>query len=80
MFSGLGRFVVRRAWWIILAWVIAAGAVISLAPKLTSSSDEASFLPDHYESIRAADVQERDFPSSRTSARSSSSSAPTAGS
>ncbi|WAL93433.1 MMPL family transporter [Streptomyces sp. Je 1-369] len=62
MFSGLGRFVVRRAWWIILAWVIAAGAVISLAPKLTSSSDEASFLPDHYESIRAADVQERDFP------------------
>ncbi|MFI1676107.1 MMPL family transporter [Streptomyces sp. NPDC020607] len=62
MFSGLGRFVVRRAWWIILAWVIAAGAVISLAPKLTSSSDEASFLPDHYESIRAADVQEKDFP------------------
>ncbi|MYZ12602.1 MMPL family transporter, partial [Streptomyces sp. SID337] len=62
MFSGLGRFVVRRPWWIILAWVIAAGAVISLAPKLTSSSDEASFLPDHYESIRAADVQEKDFP------------------
>ncbi|MGW6531230.1 MMPL family transporter [Streptomyces venezuelae] len=62
MFSGLGRFVVRRPWWIIVAWVIAAGAVISLAPKLTSSSDEASFLPDHYESIRAADVQEKDFP------------------
>ncbi|MFC8126955.1 MMPL family transporter [Streptomyces sp. NPDC057302] len=62
MFAGLGRFVVRRPWWIILAWVVAAGAVISLAPKLTSSSDEASFLPDHYESIRAADVQEADFP------------------
>ncbi|MFE0100733.1 MMPL family transporter [Streptomyces sp. NPDC059009] len=62
MFAGLGRFVVRRAWWIIIAWVVAAGAVISLAPKLTSSSDEASFLPDHYESIRAADVQEKDFP------------------
>ncbi|WP_371525713.1 MMPL family transporter [Streptomyces sp. NBC_01283] len=62
MFSGLGRFVVRRPWWIILAWVVAAGAVISLAPSLTSSSDEASFLPDHYESIRAADVQESEFP------------------
>ncbi|APY89750.1 MMPL family transporter [Streptomyces alfalfae] len=62
MFSGLGRFVVRRPWWIILAWVVAAGAVISLAPKLTSSSDEASFLPEHYESIRAADVQEEEFP------------------
>lgn len=62
MFSGLGRFVVRRPWWIILAWVVAAGAVISLAPKLTSSTDEASFLPGHYESIRASDVQEREFP------------------
>lgn len=65
MFSGLGRFVVRRPWWVILAWVIAAGAVISLAPKLTSSSDEASFLPGHYESIRASDLQERDFPQQR---------------
>ncbi|GGS11760.1 putative membrane protein [Streptomyces aureoverticillatus] len=65
MFSGLGRFVVRRPWWIILAWVIAAGAVISLAPKLTSSTDEASFLPDHYESIRASDLQEREFPQQR---------------
>ncbi|MEV0112970.1 MMPL family transporter [Streptomyces sp. NPDC050844] len=65
MFSGLGRFVVRRPWWIILAWVVVAGAVISMAPKLTSSSDEASFLPDHYESIRAADVQEQEFPRQR---------------
>lgn len=62
MFSALGRFVVRRPWWVILAWVVAAAAVISLAPKLTSSTDEASFLPDHYESIRASDLQERDFP------------------
>ncbi|MEU2564620.1 MMPL family transporter [Streptomyces longispororuber] len=65
MFSALGRFVVRRPWWIILAWIVAAGAVISLAPKLTSSSDEASFLPEHYESIRASDVQEREFPQQR---------------
>ncbi|QDQ10136.1 MMPL family transporter [Streptomyces spectabilis] len=62
MFSALGRFVVRRPWWVILAWVVAAAAVISLAPKLTSSTDEASFLPGHYESIRASDLQERDFP------------------
>ncbi len=62
MFSALGRFVVRRPWWVVLAWVVAAAAVISLAPKLTSSTDEASFLPGHYESIRASDLQERDFP------------------
>ncbi|GAA1363796.1 MMPL family transporter [Streptomyces beijiangensis] len=62
MFAGLGRFVVRRPWWIIATWIVAAVAVISLAPKLTSSSDEASFLPDSYESIRASDVQEAKFP------------------
>ncbi|MFI6644262.1 MMPL family transporter [Streptomyces sp. NPDC050504] len=62
MFAALGRFVVRRPWWVIAAWVIAAAAVVSLAPKLTSSSDEASFLPRDYESIRAADVQEKEFP------------------
>ncbi|MFJ4713123.1 MMPL family transporter [Streptomyces sp. NPDC088785] len=62
MFAALGRFVVRRPWWVILGWVVVAAAVISLAPKLTSSSDEASFLPGSYESIKAADVQETEFP------------------
>ncbi|MBB5933229.1 MMPL family transporter [Streptomyces zagrosensis] len=62
MFAGLGRFVVRRPWWVIVTWVIAAAAVISLAPKLTATSDEASFLPSSYESIRAMDLQEAKFP------------------
>ncbi|MYW68686.1 MMPL family transporter [Streptomyces sp. SID8379] len=62
MFESLGRFVVRRPWWVILGWVVVAAAVISLAPKLTSSSDEASFLPDSYESIEASAVQESEFP------------------
>ncbi|MZD04678.1 MMPL family transporter [Streptomyces sp. SID5785] len=62
MFAALGRLVVRRPWWVILAWVVVAAAVIALAPKLTSSSDEASFLPDSYESIEAADLQESQFP------------------
>lgn len=62
MFAGLGRLVVRRPWWTILAWVIAAAAVISLAPKLTATSDEASFLPSGYEAIKAMDLQEEQFP------------------
>ncbi|MEV5606740.1 MMPL family transporter [Streptomyces sp. NPDC052225] len=62
MFAALGRFVVRRPWWVILGWVVVAAAVISMAPKLTSSSDEASFLPDSYESIEASDIQEAKFP------------------
>jgi RND superfamily putative drug exporter len=62
MFAALGGFVVRRPWWIILAWVVAAGVVIGLAPTLTSSTDEASFLPDDYESIRASAVRDQAFP------------------
>ena len=62
MFAALGGFVVRRPWWVILAWVVAAGVVIGFAPKLTSSSDEASFLPDSYESIRASDARDAAFP------------------
>ncbi|MFT2014977.1 MMPL family transporter [Streptomyces sp. 796.1] len=62
MFSGLGRLVVRRPWWVIVTWIIAGTAVISLAPKLTSTSDEASFLPSRYESIKAMDLQEEQFP------------------
>lgn len=62
MFAALGAFVVRRPWWVILAWVIAAAVVIGFAPKLTSSSDEASFLPNSYESIRAADALDAAFP------------------
>ncbi|MGC0418863.1 MMPL family transporter [Embleya sp. AB8] len=62
MFAALGRFVVRRPWWVILAWVIAAGLVIGLAPKLTSSTDEKSFLPKSYESVRASDLRNQSFP------------------
>ena len=36
--------------------------VVSFAPKLTSTTDEAEFLPKHYESIQAASVQEKEFP------------------
>ncbi|MFD4996749.1 MMPL family transporter [Streptomyces buecherae] len=65
MFAGLGRFVVRHPWWVIATWVIAAAAVLSFAPKLTATSDEASFLPSEYESIKAMDLQEAQFPQQR---------------
>jgi RND superfamily putative drug exporter len=42
--------------------VIAAVAVIGLAPHLTSTTDEASFLPSHYESVQAQNLQESAFP------------------
>jgi RND superfamily putative drug exporter len=62
MFAALGRFVTRFPWYVVGAWVVLAFLVISFAPKLTSTSDSASFLPKHYESIKASDIKEKDFP------------------
>ena len=66
MFNGLGRAVVRHPIWVIVVWVIAAVAIIGFAPKLTSTTDEASFLPTHYESIQAQDIQQAAFPQAAT--------------
>ncbi|MGW4464919.1 MMPL family transporter [Micromonospora sp. NPDC004704] len=66
MFAAVGRFVVRHPVWVIVAWVAAAVGVIGFAPTLTATTDEASFLPSHYESIRAAEVQQQAFPRAAT--------------
>ena len=63
MFAALGRFVTRFRWYVIAAWVLLAVVVVSLAPALTSTQDESAFLPKHYESIRASQIQEDEFPS-----------------
>ncbi|MDG3014287.1 MMPL family transporter [Speluncibacter jeojiensis] len=62
MFARLARVVVHHPWRVIGVWLIAAIAVIALAPKLTATTDEASFLPSHYESIQAMNLQEQAFP------------------
>ncbi|MET9606998.1 MMPL family transporter [Streptomyces sp. NPDC006512] len=62
MFGRIGRFAVLRPWVTISAWLIAAVALAALAPQLKSTSDQAEFLPSHYESIQAAKAQERAFP------------------
>lgn len=66
MFHRIGRTVVRHPVWTIVAWVIAAVAIIATAPSLPSNSDESSFLPGSYESIKAMDLQEKAFPSAFT--------------
>ncbi len=68
MFAGIGRFVVRHPVWVIIGWVVAAVAVIGFAPRLTATTDEASFLPSHYESIRAIELQQDAFPQAATPA------------
>ncbi|GGM96023.1 putative membrane protein [Streptomyces fuscichromogenes] len=41
-------------------------AIVATAPSLPSNSDESSFLPKSYESIQAADLQAKAFPSAFT--------------
>jgi putative drug exporter of the RND superfamily len=63
MFVRLGRGVVRHPWLVIVIWVVAAAAIIGLAPKLANSSNESSFLPSHYQSVQAQNLQQSAFPS-----------------
>ena len=64
MFERLGRYVVAHPWRIIAAWVIAVAIIVPFAPSLASvsSSDQASFLPSSYESVRAEKLVQKAFP------------------
>jgi RND superfamily putative drug exporter len=62
LFAWLGRAVVAHPWRVIALWVIAAAAVILTSPGLPTTSNESSFLPKDYESIRAMDLQDKAFP------------------
>ncbi|WP_406383468.1 MMPL family transporter [Streptomyces sp. NBC_01618] len=62
MFGRIGQAVVRRPWLTISAWIIAAIALAVFAPQLKSTSDQAEFLPSHYESVQAEKIQENAFP------------------
>ncbi len=68
MFAALGRFVSRRPWIVIGAWIVFAVVVVATAPQLQTTTDEAEFLPEHYESIQAIQVQAEKFPASTTPA------------
>ncbi|MFD0366006.1 MMPL family transporter [Nocardia sp. GCM10030253] len=64
MFARLGRLVVHHPWKVIGAWLLIAIAVVVSAPKLTSTTDQSEFLPSHYESIQAMQLQQKAFPQS----------------
>ena len=49
---------------VIALWVVAAAAVILTSPGLPTTSNESSFLPKSYESIRAMALQDKAFPQS----------------
>ena len=62
VFTALGQLVTRHPWRVIGAWIIIAVAVVATAPALPTTSNEASFLPSSYESIKAQNLQDQAFP------------------
>ncbi len=62
LFAALGGMVTRHPWRVIAVWIIAAVAIIATAPALPTTTNEASFLPSSYESIRAQNLQNQAFP------------------
>jgi RND superfamily putative drug exporter len=64
VFGALGRMVARHPWRVIALWIIAAIAIVATAPALPTTSNESSFLPSSYESIKAQNLQDSAFPTS----------------
>jgi putative drug exporter of the RND superfamily len=62
VFGALGRLVTQHPWRVIVGWIIVAVAVIATAPALPTTTNEASFLPSSYESIKAQNLQDQAFP------------------
>lgn len=64
MFARLGALVVHHPWKVIGLWLVLTVAVVAAAPALKSTTDQSEFLPSHYESIRAMQLQQEAFPQS----------------
>jgi RND superfamily putative drug exporter len=64
VFSALAKSVIGHPWRTIAVWVACAGLIIALSPKLSSytTSNQQSFLPNSFESVKAQHVGEKYFP------------------
>ncbi len=53
LFASLGRFAVRRRWWIVAAWVAILAIAIPIAPNVVGALRAGGFILDDLESARA---------------------------
>ena len=60
-FDRLGRFVVRRAWLIVAAWVVVIAIALTLAPRVSDALRAGGFIRDDLESARARALLEREL-------------------
>src|ERR1700733_12641528 len=61
-FAALGRLVTAPRGLVSAVGITAGVGLVATAPALPTTTNEASFLPSHYESIRAQNLQNRAFP------------------
>ncbi len=66
MFQKFAEFITKKRWYVIAVWIIAAIAIVGFSPKLAdvTSNDQASFLPEKYESAQAQQIAKESFPQS----------------
>ena len=53
LFDRLGRFVVRRKWWVVGAWALVLLAALPFAPQAPGVLSAGGFILDDLESARA---------------------------
>lgn len=60
-FDRLGRFVVRRAWWVVGAWAVMLLVALPLVPQLPGRLSAGGFIRDDLESARAKAILETEL-------------------
>ncbi|MDO8483490.1 MAG: MMPL family transporter [Candidatus Limnocylindrales bacterium] len=60
-FDRLGRFVVRRAWWVVGAWVAILLVALPFAPQVPGQLSAGGFILDDLESARAKTLLETEL-------------------
>jgi RND superfamily putative drug exporter len=61
MMQKLGDFIIKRRWWVLITWIVAAVLIVGLSPAISTiqSNDQSSFLPEKYESVQAQKVAQK---------------------
>src|SRR5689334_22084453 len=60
-FDRLGRFVARRAWWVVGAWVVILLLALPFAPRAPGVLRAGGFILDDLESARAKQLLETEL-------------------
>jgi RND superfamily putative drug exporter len=60
-FDRLGRFIARRAWWVVGAWAVVLLVAVPLAPRAGESLSAGGFILDDLESARAKSLLESEL-------------------